>query len=118
MITKDIFINRTNRYFEYLIVRYDFIGRGISGEFNFLDVNGERVIKPGGKGDKGLWGAKETELFSRLGNAGWELVNHSVQDQPETTQITFHYAKFVRELSLQELGGDWGGEGSTQEDAL
>lgn len=91
-------LGRSGKRYEHLSARYDFIGRGITGEFNFLDINGERVLHSGGKGDKATWGANETELCNTLEVAGWQLVSHAVQDMPEGQRITFHYLKFVREI--------------------
>lgn len=48
---EQIFTNTTLKRYEYLIVRYDYKGRGITGEFNFLDINGRRVVDFGGQGN-------------------------------------------------------------------
>lgn len=89
----DLLEPRQDRY-DYLLIRYAFQGRGISGEFNFLDVNGERVLTRGGVGDIETWGPSETILFSRLGEAGWQLVGYDVIGESEMGSS--HYAKFIR----------------------
>ena len=96
--TQQIFTNTSQKKYEYLIARYDYIGRGITGEFNFLDINGERVLNIGGQGDIATWGDREVDLFRKLGNAGWRLVDHSVVDKPENVTTTYHYAKFIRDV--------------------
>lgn len=90
----DIFEPRQDRY-QYLVLRYGYQGRGISGEFNFLDANGERVISRGGVGDVDTWGPTETILFRKLGEAGWQLVGYGVAGEAEGVGST-HHAKFIR----------------------
>jgi len=91
---KQIYKNATKAKYEYLTIRYDIKGRGITGEFDFLDINGRRVIDRGGYGDTDFWGDRESSLFAKLGEAGWLLINHSEGGAEEI----FHYATFVREL--------------------
>ncbi len=93
-----IFENTTGVQYEYLTIRYDIKGRGITGEFDFLDVNGERVIDRGGDGDTHFWGDRESALFEKLGKAGWMLVNHSEGGAEEI----FHFATFMRQLQYDE----------------
>lgn len=97
MDLNQVFTNPSNQRYEYLLLRYDYIGRGITGEFHFLDANGQRLVK-NGAAITSDWSGKESDLFNRLGQAGWRLVSHSVVDVPENKHITYHYAKFVRPL--------------------
>ena len=45
---------RATKKYEYLSIRYDYKGRGITQEFNLLDVNGERKIGWNDDKDKAL----------------------------------------------------------------
>ena len=94
---EQVFADTSEQRYEYLLLRYDYIGRGITGEFHFLDVNGQRLVK-NGLAKLPDWSGSESEVFNRLGQAGWQLVNHSVVDVPENKHITYHYAKFMRPL--------------------
>ena len=49
MDMNQVFTNASNQRYEYLLLRYDYIGRGITGEFHFLDVNGQRLVKNGAR---------------------------------------------------------------------
>lgn len=84
---------------EYLSVRFDFKGRGITQEFSILDVNGERVKSWAGGGD----GAARTlpELLSRSGEIGWELVSHVVNQDNRTNGVTLHYLTFKRPKAVR-----------------
>jgi hypothetical protein len=92
----DIFDPRQDQY-QYLTLRYSYQGRGISGEFNFLDVDGERIITRGGVGDVETWGPTEAILYRKLGEAGWQLVGYGVAGESEGVGST-HYAKFIRRV--------------------
>jgi hypothetical protein len=74
---------------EYLSVRFNYKGRGITQEFNELDINGKNVIS-GGSAEADT--AKMLpDFLSGLGEAGWELVNHTVE-----AEIGWHYMHFKR----------------------
>jgi hypothetical protein len=86
--------SRMPKRFEYKSIRLDFKGRGITQEINILDIDGKRV--------KG-WGSSANvptlpEMLSALGEDGWELVSHVVNQDNVTNGITFHYYTFKREL--------------------
>jgi hypothetical protein len=84
---------------EYLSIRFDYKGRGITQEFNLLDVNGERVkgwYNAGGKNAKTL-----PELMQLAGEDGWELVSHVVNQDNEMNGVTFHYMQFKRPLEAE-----------------
>ena len=78
---------------EYKSVRFDFKGRGITQEFNLLDVDGQRVT-----GWMGSSTAITTlpQLLQELGKQGWELVNHVVNQDNQTNLVTLHYLTFKR----------------------
>ena len=83
-----------NRRFEYKSIRLDFKGRGITQEINILDIDGKRV--------KG-WSSSANvptlpEMLSALGEDGWELVSHVVNQDNTVNGVTFHYYTFKREL--------------------
>lgn len=78
---------------EYKNIRFDFLGRGITQEFNILDVDGQRM--------KGwfLGGLQVTtfpEMINALGAEGWEMVSHTVNQDNQTNNVTFHYVTFKR----------------------
>ncbi len=78
---------------EYKNIRFDFLGRGITQEFNILDVDGERK--------KGWFvgGVNVTtlpEMMNALGGEGWELVSHVVNQDNQTNNVTLHYMSFKR----------------------
>ncbi len=80
--------------FEYKCIRLDYKGRGITQEINLLDIDGQRV--------KG-WGSSSNvptlpEMLAALGNDGWELVSHVVNQDNVTNGVTFHYYSFKREI--------------------
>ena len=78
---------------EYKNIRFDFIGRGITQEFNILDVDGERK--------KGWWVggmAIKTlpDMMNALGGEGWEMVSHVVNQDNQANLVTLHYMTFKR----------------------
>ncbi|MCP9784173.1 hypothetical protein KBY83_12765 [Cyanobium sp. WKJ7-Wakatipu] len=80
--------------FEYKHIRLDYKGRGITQEINLLDIDGQRV--------KG-WGSSTNvptlpEMFSALGQDGWELVSHVVNQDNTPNGVTFHYYNLKREI--------------------
>jgi hypothetical protein len=79
---------------EYLSVRFDYVGRGITQDFNLLDINGERKMS---------WTGANRESFTTLpeflrlvGAEGWELVSHAVNQDLEDNSLTWHYMHFKR----------------------
>jgi hypothetical protein len=59
-----------------------------------LDIHGQRI--------KG-WGSSAhvptlPEMFSALGQDGWELVSHVFNQDNSANGVTFHYYNFKREL--------------------
>ena len=78
---------------EYKNIRFDFLGRGITQEFNILDVDGQRK-----KGwiVGGLNVTTLPELMNALGGEGWELVSHVVNQDNKTNNVTLHYMTFKR----------------------
>ncbi len=97
METDYIFRQTVKSHFEYLSLRYSFIGRGVSSKFNFLDINGVRVIKMGSEEGKETWGSSEAGLLDKLGNAGWRMLTYSAKEQVDNVELTVHYAKFIRQ---------------------
>ena len=79
---------------EYKHIRLDYKGRGITQEINLLDIDGERI--------KGWASGSEVptlpEMFAALGNDGWEMVTHVVNQDNQTNGVTFHYYNFRRPL--------------------
>ena len=75
---------------EYLNIRYDFLGRGITQEFQKLDINGKR---------QNFTKSTLPELLNDLGQEGWELVCHSSLDDGQTNLVTWHYLFFKRPAS-------------------
>lgn len=81
------------RPWEYKNIRFDFIGRGITQEFNLLDVDGERK--------KGWWvGGMAIKtlpnMMNALGGEGWELISHVVNQDNQHNMVTLHYMTFKR----------------------
>ena len=78
---------------EYKNIRFDFLGRGITQEFNILDVDGERKK---GWFVGGLSVTTLPEMMNALGGEGWELVSHVVNQDLQTNNVTLHYMSFKR----------------------
>ncbi len=75
-------------------LRFDYRGRGITQEFNLLDVNGQRLA--GWSGESGQ-GAKTLPEFLKLaGDEGWEMVSHTVNQDMQANGVTWHYMQFKR----------------------
>ena len=88
-------VTRTMRKrFEYKNIRFDFKGRGITQEINLLDIDGERVR--GWKNNKEV--PTLPEMVAALGQDGWEMVSHMVNQDNQANGVTFHYLYFKREL--------------------
>ena len=83
----------TDRPWEYKNIRFDFLGRGITQEFNILDVDGERKK---GWFVGGLNVTTLPEMMNALGCEGWELVSHVVNQDNQTNNVTLHYMTFKR----------------------
>lgn len=94
---KHIFMPLNKTRYEYLNLRYRFVGMGVTGEFVELSVNGARVIK--NRKDENLhhWGRTEYELFTALGESGWQLISHDVQGDGNNA-VAVHYVKFCRTI--------------------
>jgi hypothetical protein len=93
---------------EHIFIRFDFLGRGITGEFNFLDINGER-ISPSQFPKQTLH-----EFLDLLGSHGWEIVAHQTEaavggagsDGVLGTGIgavTYHYMTFKRRMRSSDM---------------
>jgi len=93
---EQIFQNVNDKQYEYLTAAYWFKGVGRTGEFEYLYINGKGVIEFGGDGETKIWGDRESELFEKLGNAGWQLIACSINRSEG--QLDCHYARFMREL--------------------
>lgn len=79
---------------EYLSVRFDYRGRGITQEFNLLDVNGQRLT---GWTSESKQGAKTLPEFLKLaGEDGWEMVSHTINQDMQANAVTWHYMQFKR----------------------
>lgn len=81
--------------FEYKFIRADLKGRGITLEINLLDIDGVRVS---GWGDDKGKGFTLPALLQRLGSQGWEMVNHTVNQDNKSNLVTLHYFSFKREV--------------------
>ena len=78
---------------EYKNIRFDFLGRGITQEFNILDVDGERMK---GWFIGGLQVTNLPEMMNALGAEGWEIVSHVVNQDNQQNNVTLHYMTFKR----------------------
>lgn len=79
--------------FEYKFVRVDLKGRGITLEINLLDIDGKRVSS--WTDDKGY---TLPALLGKFGSQGWEMVNHTVNQDNRSNGVTLHYFSFKREI--------------------
>jgi hypothetical protein len=82
------------RKFEYKHIRLDYKGRGITQEINILDIDGQRI--------RG-WGSSSEvptlpEILAALGEDGWEMISHAVNQDNVTNGVSFHYYNFKRAL--------------------
>ena len=91
-------IEKGMRLWEYKHIRLDYKGRGITQEINILDIDGERL-----RGWSDNFSSKENEvptlpeLLERLGNQGWEMISHVVNQDLAQNGVTMHYYNFKRE---------------------
>ena len=81
---------------DYKHLRLDYKGRGITQEINLLDIDGERV-----RGWSDNFSSKEVpslpEILNKLGNDGWEMISHVVNQDLAANGTTMHYYNFKRE---------------------
>ena len=84
------------KQWDYKHIRLDYKGRGITQEINILDIDGERI-----RGWTDNFSQKEVpslpEIFEKLGNEGWEMVSHVVNQDITQNGVTLHYYNFKRE---------------------
>ena len=81
--------------YEYKHIRLDYKGRGITQEINLLDIDGERIK---GWFNKTNYVPTLPEMFKSLGQDGWELISHVVNQDIKNNGVTLHYYNFKREL--------------------
>ena len=81
---------------DYKHLRLDYKGRGITQEINLLDIDGERV-----RGWSDNFSSKEVptlpEILNKLGDDGWEMNSHVVNQDLAANGTTMHYYNFKRE---------------------
>ena len=81
---------------DYKHLRLDYKGRGITQEINLLDIDGERV-----RGWSDNFSSKEVpslpEILDKLGDDGWEMISHVVNQDLAANGTTMHYYNFKRE---------------------
>jgi|TARA_B100000161_G_C33245621_1_gene279043 hypothetical protein len=78
---------------EYKHIRLDYKGRGITQEINLLDIDGERI-----RGWQGKEVPSLPEMLAALGEDGWEMVSHMVNQDNTANGVTWHYYNFKREI--------------------
>ena len=94
------FLNTLNekgiKRWDYKHLRLDYKGRGITQEINLLDIDGERV-----RGWSDNFSSKEVpslpEILNKLGDDGWEMISHVVNQDLAANGTTMHYYNFKRE---------------------
>ena len=81
---------------DYKHLRLDYKGRGITQEINLLHIDGERV-----SGWADNFSSKEVpslpEILNKLGDDGWEMISHVVNQDLAANGTTMHYYNFKRE---------------------
>ena len=81
---------------DYKHLRLDYKGRGITQEINLLDIDGDRV-----RGWTDNFSNKEVpslpEILNKLGDDGWEMISHVVNQDLSANGTTMHYYNFKRE---------------------
>jgi len=80
--------------FEYKHIRLDYKGRGITQEINLLDIDGQRIRDWGESIDVPTL----PEMFEALGQDGWEIITHTVNQDNSPNGVTFHYYNLKREI--------------------
>ena len=78
--------------YEYKHLRLDYKGRGITQEIHILDVDGVRVTGWFSGGNVPTL----PEILQQLGNAGWKMIGHQVNQDLKGNGVTFHYYNFMR----------------------
>ncbi len=90
------FRERGIKRWDYKHIRLDYKGRGITQEINLLDIDGERV-----RGWSDNFSSKEVpslpEILKKLGDDGWEMISHVVNQDLAANGTTMHYYNFKRE---------------------
>lgn len=81
---------------EYLSIRFDYKGRGITQEFNLLDVNGVRKKGWVSSVFTGKEGNNLPDFLKLVGEEGWELISHVVNQDNQFNNVTLHYMQFKR----------------------
>ena len=88
--------DRGIKRWDYKHIRLDYKGRGITQEINLLDIDGERV-----RGWSDNFSSKEVptlpEILNKLGDDGWEMISHVVNQDLAQNGTTMHYYNFKRE---------------------
>ena len=81
---------------DYKHLRLDYKGRGITQEINLLDIDGERI-----RGWSDNFSSKDVptlpEILNKLGDDGWEMISHVVNQDLAANGTTMHYYNFKRE---------------------
>ena len=81
---------------DYKHLRLDYKGRGTTQEINLLDIDGDRV-----RGWTDNFSNKEVpslpEILNKLGDDGWEMISHVVNQDLSANGTTMHYYNFKRE---------------------
>ena len=81
---------------DYKHLRLDYKGRGITQEINLLDIDGERI-----RGWSDNFASKDVptlpEILNKLGDDGWEMISHVVNQDLAANGTTMHYYNFKRE---------------------
>ena len=81
---------------DYKHIRLDYKGRGITQEINLLDIDGERI-----RGWSDNFSSKDVptlpEILNKLGDDGWEMISHVVNQDLAANGTTMHYYNFKRE---------------------
>ena len=93
--------------YEYKHICLDYKGRGITQEIHILDIVGVRVTGWFSGGNVPTL----PELLQQLGNAGWKMIGHQLNQDLKANGVTFHYYNFMRlkqpgsptESSLKQL---------------
>ena len=78
--------------YEYKHIRLDYKGRGITQEIHILDIDGVRVTGWFSGGNVPTL----PELLQQLGNAGWKMIGHQINQDLTANGVTFHYYNFMR----------------------
>ena len=81
---------------DYKHLRLDYKGRGITQEINLLDIDGQRI-----RGWSDNFSSKDVptlpEILNKLGDDGWEMISHVVNQDLAANGTTMHYYNFKRE---------------------